>query len=131
MFAIRRFIQNTPRTTNMFRSLNNFRYLSNLNFTETGEWFVRKDNVNVIGLTRDSLEQLSEVVYVEALVTTSENVSEGDELVAVESVKATATIDAFNDCEIVDINEDIFDNLDTLNNDPENVETSWIIKTTV
>ena len=131
MFAIRRFIQNTPRTTNMFRSLNNFRYLSNLNFTETGEWFVRKDNVNVIGLTRDSLEQLSEVVYVEALVTTSENVSEGDELIAVESVKATATIDAFNDCEIVDINEDIFDNLDTLNNDPENVETSWIIKTTV
>ena len=131
MFAIRRFIQNTPRTTNMFRSLNNFRYLSNLNFTETGEWFVRKDNVNVIGLTRDSLEQLSEVVYVEALVTTSENVSEGDELVAVESVKATATIDAFNDCEIVDINHAIFDDLDTLNNDPENVETSWIIKTTV
>ena len=131
MFAIRRFIQNTPRTTNMFRSLNNFRYLSNLNFTETGEWFVRKDNVNVIGLTRDSLEQLSEVVYVESLVTSSENVSEGDELIAVESVKATATIDAFNDCEIVDINEDIFDNLDTLNNDPENVETSWIIKTTV
>lgn len=131
MFAIRRFIQNTPRSINSLRSFNKWRYLSNLNFTETGEWFVRQDNVNVIGLTRDSLEQLSEVVYVEALVTSSENVSEGDELIAVESVKATATIDAFNDCEIVDINEDIFDNLDTLNNDPENVETSWIIKTTV
>lgn len=129
MFAIRRFIQNTPRTTNMFRSLNKWRYLSNLNVTETGEWVVKKDNVNVIGLTRDSIEQLSEVVYVESLVTSSENVSEGDELIAVESVKATATIDAFNDCEIVDINHTIFEDLDTLNNDPENVETSWIIKT--
>ena len=131
MFAIRKVIQNTPRTITSLRSLNKWRYLSNFNYTETGEWFVRENNVNLIGLTRDSIEQLSEVVYVEALVTSSENVSEGDELVAIESVKATATIDAFNDCEIVDINHSIFDDLDTLNNDPENVETSWIIKTTV
>ena len=124
MFSLRKVIQNSTKC-----SLSSLRYLSNLNFTDTGEWFVRENNVNVIGLTRDSLEQLSEVVYIESLVTSSENVSSGDELIAVESVKATATIDAFNDCEVIDINYAIFEDLDTLNNDPENIETSWIIKT--
>jgi glycine cleavage system H lipoate-binding protein len=105
------------------------RYMSNISYTETGEWFVKEDDTTVIGLTKDSIEKLSEIVYVEPLIEIGEDVECGEELVAIESVKATATIDAFNNCKIVDINHSIFDDLDTLNNDPEDIN-SWVIKTT-
>ena len=103
--------------------------MSNISYTETGEWFVKEDDTTVIGLTKDSIEKLSEIVYVEPLIEIGEGVECGEELVAIESVKATATIDAFNNCKIVDINHNIFDDLDTLNNDPEDIN-SWVIKTT-
>jgi glycine cleavage system H protein len=129
MLRYSRLICTIPKYQKRLVNVNNMRYSSDLSFTETGEWFVKENDTNVIGITKESLEKLSEVVFVESLVDVSDNVSSGDELIAIESVKATATIDAFDDCKIIDINTNLFDNLDALNNDPEDVLNSWIIKT--
>ena len=101
-------------------------------YTTTGEWVVTnsKDKTSFIGLTKDSIEQLSEIVYIDPIVNIGDKIKKDEELIALESVKATATINAINNCEIIDINYDLFDNLDNINNEPENTEKSWIVKTT-
>lgn len=101
-------------------------------YTTTGEWVVTnsKDKTSFIGLTKDSIEQLSEIVYIDPIVNIGDKIKIDEELIALESVKATATINAVNNCEIIDINYDLFDNLDNINNEPENTEKSWIVKTT-
>ena len=96
--------------------------------TETGEWYVKENNVFKIGLMKDSIEQLSEIVFVESLVEEGDSVKENDELVAVESVKATDAIISPVDGSVEEINANLFDELDDLNNDPEDIDNSWIIK---
>jgi glycine cleavage system H lipoate-binding protein len=106
---------------------NNIRYCTTI--TSTGEWIKKNNNISIIGLTHDSIGQLSEIVYIDPLVEIGDKIEKDGELVALESVKATATINAFNDCCITDINYKLFDNLDIINENPENTEMSWIIKT--
>ena len=117
--------------------LKNYRNCSNsTNFTTTsiGEWikknYYKNKNISTIGLTKYSIEQLSEIVYIDPLVEIGDKIDENEEIIALESVKATATINALSDCEIIDINYDLFEDLDSINNDPENTDKCWIIKTT-
>ena len=59
---------------------------------------------------------------------TDDKINENDDLVFIESVKATESIKAPFDCIIKDINNDLEDNLDQLNGSPECIENSWLIK---
>ena len=119
------FIRNNSIRNNSIRN-------NSILYTTTGEWVVTnpKDKISFIGLTKDSIEQLSEIVYIDPIVNIGDKIKIDEELIALESVKATATINAVNNCEIIDINYDLFDNLDNINNEPENTEKSWIVKTT-
>ena len=98
-------------------------------FTDSGEWIKTHNNVSSIGLSKNSIEQLNELVYIDPMVEIGDEIKIDDTLISLESVKAVESINAFSDCKIVDINYDLFDNLDIINTDPENFETSWIIKT--
>ena len=51
-----------------------------------------------------------------------------EDLVIVESVKATDSIIAPYDFVLLGNNEDIEKSLEVINNDPKNLDTSWIIK---
>ena len=50
------------------------------------------------------------------------------EIVSIESVKATEGINIDSDCILLENNENLAENLDNLNNDPENVETGYLVK---
>jgi glycine cleavage system H lipoate-binding protein len=117
-----------------YRNIRNSTNSTNFTTTSTGEWIKKNNyknkNISTIGLTKHSIEQLSEIVYIDPLVEIGDKIDENEEIIALESVKATASINALNDCEIIDINYDLFEDLDSINNDPENTDKCWIIKTT-
>lgn len=128
MLTARRFLN--PRTINNLKNIRNYVAPStNFYYTETGEWIKKVENTSYIGLTHDSLEQLSEIVFMESLVDLEDLVDKDTELIAIESVKATATINAQEDCLILEFNQDLFEDLDLLNKNPEDVDKCWIVKT--
>lgn len=111
------------------------RYISqtlNLNnkkeYTESEEWLYHSGESTKMGLTSKAIEELTDLVYVEFLHNKGDIIEENEDIVEIESVKATNSIAAPFDLVLLQNNEEILDNLDVINNDPENVDTSWIIK---
>lgn len=132
---------------NIFVNRNNFiinksiRYLSytkklqnetteNLIYTNSDEWIYDDQKYKKIGLTKNAIDQLTELVYVDFLVEPGSDVKKDEELVAIESVKATGTINAPFDLKLIDNNLSIEEDLSIVNDDPENINTSWFIKVT-
>lgn len=113
----------------LLNNIRNYVVPSNFSYTETGEWVKKENNLSYIGLTKDSIEKLSEIVYIEPLVDVEDLVEKDTELIAIESVKATATINSQDDCLIIEFNHELFEDLDTLNKNPEDVDNCWIVKT--
>ena len=118
--------------------INNIRYISNsipkldTEYTKNEEWInynnKNKNNNIKIGLNQNAIEQLGEIVYIDFPYDIDDKINENDDLVFIESVKATESIKAPYDCIIKDINNDLEDNLDQLNGSPECIENSWLIK---
>lgn len=124
-------IYNYPTNVSQMR-LN--RYLSqtkkkyNLEYTETGEWIYKEKDNFKIGLTKNSIEELNELVFIEYQYEVGDNITKGDELVSVESVKATNAIISPINCVINEINTDLENNLENVNQNPECTDTSWFMK---
>lgn len=97
-------------------------------YTESEEWLYHSVESTKMGLTNKAIDELTDLVYVEFLHNKGDIIKENEDIVEIESVKATNSIAAPFDLVLLQNNEDILDNLDVVNNDPENVETSWIIK---
>ena len=78
----------------------------------------------------EAVEQLGELVYIDFVNDPGTVVSKNDDLAIIESVKATDAVNAPYDCEIVEINAQLEDPeyLETLSQDAENEETSWLLK---
>ena len=79
-----------------------------------------------MGLARSGLEQFTELVYIDFPIENGDKVEQGDDLVILESVKASDSIAAPYDCEIIFINED--HDLGAINNNPECIDNSWLIE---
>jgi glycine cleavage system H protein len=94
-------------------------------YTESEEWILKNKNSYDIGITYNAIEKLSELVYIEFLNEQGSKVLKDDDLVIVESVKATDSIKAPFDCVILDNNIEIENSLDLINKNPEE---TWIIK---
>ena len=75
-----------------------------MKFTEEHEWLRSDGDVVVVGITEHASEQLGDVVFVE-LPEVGTQVTKGDEVVVIESVKAASDIMAPIDGEITEINE--------------------------
>ena len=97
--------------------------------TRSGEWIYKTKEVSTIGLTKHSVEQLNDIVYIEFLVEKNDFVREGDELAVIESVKATDTINSPWDTTILELNRDIETNLNRINEEPENKD-NWLLQFT-
>lgn len=97
-------------------------------YTESEEWLYHSGESTKMGLTSKAIEELTDLVYVEFLHNKGDIIEENEDIVEIESVKATNSIAAPFDLVLLQNNEEILDNLDVINNDPENVDTSWIIK---
>ena len=99
-----------------------------MKYTEDHEWLRVEGDVIVVGITEHAAEQLGDVVFVE-LPETETQVTKGDDIVVIESVKAASDIVAPVDGEIVEVNTDLVDNPGLVNEDPTG--SAWFFKVKV
>lgn len=97
-------------------------------YTPNEDWHYHTDEYIKIGITKKAIEQLSDVVYLDFSFEENDKIDANDEIVTIESVKATEGVSINFKCEILENNTELADDLDTLNNDPENVNTSYLVK---
>lgn len=96
-----------------------------MKYTEDHEWLRVDGDVVVVGITEHASTQLGDVVFVE-LPEAGTQVSKGDDVVVIESVKAASDITAPVDGEIVAVNDALADNPGKVNEDPTG--DAWFFK---
>ena len=97
-----------------------------LSYTDSHEWIdTSTDPVVTVGITDHAQAELSELVYVE-LPAVGLNVTRGDSIAVVESVKAASDIYAPVSGEIVEVNTKLEENPAVLNKDPYG--KGWLFK---
>ena len=97
---------------------------SNLKYTKSDEWF--DPETGKMGLTDYAQDQLSDIVFVEALVEIDDEIEAGSAIASVESVKASAETYASASGKVVAVNEDLADNPEVLNSDPYGA--GWMVQ---
>jgi len=96
-----------------------------LKYTEEHEWVLIEDDIATIGITDFAQDQLGDVVFVE-LPAVGDELEAGKTFGVVESVKAVSDIYAPMTGEVIEINEDLPDEPETLNTSP--YEDGWLVK---
>ncbi|WP_341863944.1 glycine cleavage system protein GcvH [Gymnodinialimonas sp. 57CJ19] len=96
-----------------------------MKFTEEHEWLSADGNVITVGITEHAATQLGDVVYVE-LPEVETQVSKGDEIVVIESVKAASDIISPLDGEIIEVNDALADKPALVNEDA--MGEAWFFK---
>jgi glycine cleavage system H protein len=96
----------------------------NLKYTKTDEWF--DPSTGAMGLTDFAQSQLSDIVFVEVVLSVGDSVASGKAMASVESVKAAAETYAAVSGKVTAINEDLSGNPEILNSDPYG--KGWMVK---
>lgn len=97
---------------------------SNLKYTKNDEWF--DPATGKMGLTDYAQGQLSDIVFVEILVSAGDTVEAGKPIASVESVKAAAETYAAVGGKVAGVNEDLANAPEVLNSDPYGA--GWMIQ---
>ncbi|HTM07334.1 MAG TPA: glycine cleavage system protein GcvH [Verrucomicrobiae bacterium] len=96
-----------------------------LKYSKEHEWVLVEDNIAIIGITEFAQHELGDVVYVE-LPEVGEKIVKDDPFGAVESVKAVSDVFAPVSGAVVEINDTLPENPETINDDPYG--DGWMIK---
>ncbi len=96
-----------------------------LKYTEEHEWVLVEEDVVTIGITDFAQEQLGDVVFVE-LPEVGDEVEAGKSFGVVESVKAVSDIYAPVSGQIVEVNDELPEEPETINSSP--YDDGWLIK---
>jgi glycine cleavage system H protein len=96
-----------------------------MKYTEEHEWLRADGDLVVVGVTQFAADQMGDVVFVE-LPDADTDVSKGDEVVVIESVKVASDILAPLDGTVVEVNSALSDTPDLINSDP--LGAGWIVK---
>lgn len=99
-----------------------------LKYAETHEWARLEGDIVTVGITDHAQDALGDVVYVE-LPEVGDTVEATDEAGVVESVKAASDIYSPVAGEIIEVNEALEDEPETLNESP--YERGWMFKVRV
>ena len=94
-------------------------------YSETHEWFLVDDDIGTMGITQYAADELTDITYVE-LPEVGANVTAGNTLGEVESVKATSEILTAVAGEIVEVNAALVDHPELINDDA--FEEGWLVK---
>ncbi len=95
-----------------------------LKYTKTHEWVKVEGNKAKVGITYHAQEQLHDIVYVE-LPNVGEEISKGDTLGVVESVKAASDVYAPISGKVVAVNDEVVNSPELLNQDPYK---NWLVE---
>ncbi|WP_126975079.1 glycine cleavage system protein GcvH [Frigidibacter oleivorans] len=96
-----------------------------MKYTEDHEWLRLDGDSVTVGITAHAAEQLGDVVFVE-LPKAGRQVTKGDEVVVIESVKAASDILAPLDGEVVEVNAALADDPAQVNSDPTGA--AWMFR---
>ncbi len=96
-----------------------------LKYTEEHEWVLVEEDIVTIGITDFAQEQLGDVVFVE-LPEAGDEVEAGKTFGVVESVKAVSDIYAPVSGEVVEVNDELPEEPETINSSP--YDDGWLIK---
>ena len=99
---------------------------SDLKYTENDEWIRVEGNVGAVGITDFAQDQLSDIVYVEIVVSEGDEISKGESCATLESVKAAADVYSPVSGKVVAINEALPDAPETVNSDA--FGEAWMVK---
>ncbi len=91
--------------------------MSNLKYTTDHEWAHLEGDVVTVGITDYAQDQLGELVYVELPQSGSE-VSAGQEVAVIESVKAAGDVKSPVNGAVIEINQVLNDEPEKVNEDP-------------
>ncbi len=99
--------------------------MSNIKYSAEHEWIQDNgDGTVLIGITDFAQQQLGDLVFVE-LPEAGDEITKGEEISVIESVKAASDLYAPVDGTIVEANEALEDEPELINEDPM---ANWIIK---
>lgn len=93
-------------------------------YAKTHEWVRIEDDIAIVGISDAAQDLLSDVVFVE-LPDIGDEVTAGDAVAVVESVKAAEDVNAPVSGLVIEINEELIDAPELVNNDPYG---SWFFK---
>lgn len=96
-----------------------------IKYAETHEWARLQGKDVVIGITDFAVEQLGDITHIE-LPKIGDLTEEGEAFGEIDSVKTTADLVCPVKGKVIEINEELLKNLDTLQEDP--YEDGWLIK---
>lgn len=99
---------------------------THLKYTSNDEWIKVEGNIGTIGITDYAQEQLSDIVFVEVIVTVDNPVSKGDSCATVESVKAAADVYMPVSGTVIEVNEKLPETPELINSDAYGA--AWMVK---
>lgn len=97
---------------------------NDLKYTENDEWF--RPSTGEIGITDHAQEQLSDIVFVEIIVSEGDTIRKGDTIATIESVKAAADVYAPTGGTVTAVNENLPGSPEQINKEP--FSGAWLIK---
>ncbi len=97
-----------------------------LKYTPNDEWIKIEGQTGTIGITDFAQQQLSDIVFIEILVSEGDTVSKGDSCATVESVKAAADVYMPASGKVIAVNQALSAAPETINSDP--YEAAWMVK---
>lgn len=103
-------------------------YPEDLKYSDTHEYVRLEDNIATIGISSFAVRELGEIVFVE-IPEVGALVTKGDSFGTVESVKAVEELKAPVSGTIIERNDSIIDDPETVNDDPYG--EGWLIKVRV
>lgn len=99
-------------------------YPDNLKYSESHQWVRVDDDTAVVGITDYAQEQLGEVVYLD-LPQVGDELTAGEVMGSVESVKSISDLYAPVSGEVVEVNEPLMDEPAKINS---SAYDSWMVK---
>ena len=94
-------------------------------YTKTHEWIKVEGDTATVGISDNAQESLGDITFVDP-VAVGNQLKQGEECSAIESVKAASDIYAPVDGEVAEINIELEDAPELVNQDPYN--KGWILK---
>lgn len=99
--------------------------LDDLKYSEDHEWAKSEGEVITVGITDHAQSELGDIVFVE-LPEVGDTLDKGDSFGTIEAVKTVAELYAPTSGEVVEVNEALADEAETINSDPYG--QGWIVK---
>lgn len=98
---------------------------ADLRYSKTHEWVRIEKDIATSGITDFAVQALSDLVYID-MPQVTDLLEQGQPYAEVESVKAVSDMYAPLSGEIVEVNDQLADNLDSLAKDP--FGAGWVVK---